>query len=65
MIDEYEIVHKMVLALRNTHDIEGYTIDGHTLNLIIESFIEQTGHGYDYSFKKVTEVLNELGYHVI
>lgn len=64
MTDEYEIVEKAVLILRNTHDIEGYTIDNHTLNHIVGIFIEQTGKGYTYSYKKVLQILTEMGYRV-
>ncbi|CAL69590.1 conserved hypothetical protein [Betalipothrixvirus acidiani] len=64
MTDEFELVQKMLLVLKSTHDIQGYTVDSHTLERMVEMFIEETGHDFEYAFKKVTEVLHELGYNV-
>jgi len=64
MVDEYELVQRTVNLLRSTHDIEGYTIDSHTLRHIVAVFIESTNNDYDYAYKKVIEILNEMGYRV-
>ncbi|CAL69585.1 virion structural protein [Betalipothrixvirus puteoliense] len=64
MVDEFELVEKMIETLKSSRYINGYTIDHHVLNLMIEMFYEYTGKDYEYAFKKITEVLHELGYNV-
>ncbi|CAL69587.1 conserved hypothetical protein [Betalipothrixvirus acidiani] len=64
MVDEFEFVRNMIETLKSSRYIVGYAVDRHVLNLMIEMFIENTGKDYEYAFKKIVEVLHELGYNV-
>ena len=59
-MDEYEIVKKMIDVFKSTHDIEGYVIDTHIFRRMVELFMESTGKSYEYSLRRVSQILNDI-----
>lgn len=64
MPDDFEVIKNMIDVFKTTHDIEGNVINHHVLMRIVELFIEYTGSEYEDAFRRVVNVLEELGYHV-
>ena len=61
---DYEVVERIVKAMRIRHDIQGYTIGEHTFRHIVGAFMEATQCDYEDAVKRVANILHEMGYNV-